>query len=426
MMITTTASMLFLTAVIGFSVFDIPPAPTTTHVEAWLREHSVALDPLDAACARFVQATRDARVIGLGEATHGQHEAFELKRKLTMALVADGLDVIAFEASATAARSCDDYISGRSDDINLGMRGLGMSIWNIEENEALLRDLRAWNDAHQKDGRVRFVGVDVQDSQATCARIKELLGTSAGDLGDKFTNWISRLEPAIGELWSGKPEAYEKLGIEFAELEGAAKKLSDAPELALRLAELGRARSMFHSAGGRDRAMAEMLLLQLAPDERAVVWAHDLHVTRGPLEYAQSQDLGMGGCLAETLGKQYYALGIAFGEGGFQALEDAEPGKFRMRTFTVHPAPEGSLEATLARAFGRDSFLDLRAAPTQGPVAEWLDAAHPFRWFGGYRIPAGIEEPNQDPSTWQRSILRRDFDGIVYLAKTTAAHPRAK
>jgi erythromycin esterase len=394
-------------------------------VDGWLKHAAVPLGNIEEAAASFVSATREARVIGLGEATHGQHEAFELKRELTLALVRDGgVRVVAYEASASRARACDEYVSGSSDDLEAAIKGLGMLIWAVEENAELLRELRAWNLAHSGRERVRFIGVDVQDPSATVARIAELLGAEAGELPARLKAWTARLEPAVGELWKGDPDPYLRLRTDFEALERDVRAASDAPELALRLAELSRAHAMFHSAGGRDRAMAEMLLLQLGPDERAVVWAHDLHITRGPLDYAGTAETGMGGCLAETLGPRYYALGFAFGEGEFQALDTTPDNQWQFRTYHVPAAPAGSIEHDLARALGHDAWLDLRGAPTSGPIAQWLDASRGFRWFGGYRIPEGIDQPSTDTTGWQRTVPRRDFDGWAFHAVTSAARAR--
>ncbi|MCY3001769.1 MAG: erythromycin esterase family protein [Planctomycetota bacterium] len=413
----------------ALSIVLVAACATTPKVpqdlDGWLMHAAVPLESIESATAKFVEATREARVIGLGEATHGQHEAFDLKREFTLALVRDGgVRVVAFEASASRARACDAYVSGSSDDLEAAIKGLGMLIWAVEENAQLLRDLRAWNLARPERERVRFVGVDVQDPNATVARLTELLGPSAGELPKRLADWAARLEPAVGELLNGKPEAYLQLRTDFEALERDVRAASDAPELALRLAELSRAHAMFQSAGGRDRAMAEMLLLQLGPDERAVVWAHNLHVTRGPLDYAGTPETGMGGCLAETLGSRYYALGFAFGEGEFQALDRTPEGKWIFRSWRVPAAPADALEHVLARALGRDAWLDLRGAPTSGPIAEWLDSSLGFRCFGGYRIPEGIEQPSADTSEWLRTVPRRDFDGWAFHTVTSAARPR--
>jgi erythromycin esterase len=394
-------------------------------VDGWLRHAAVPLENIESAAAKFVRATREARVIGLGEATHGQHEAFELKRQLTLALVRDGgVRVVAFEASASRARACDEYVSGSSDDLEAAIKGLGMLIWAVEENAQLLRELRELNLARPERERVRFIGIDVQDPSATIARIAELLGASAGEFPNRLSAWAFRLEPAVAELWKSDAEPYLQLRTDFDTLERDVHAASDAPELTLRLAELSRAHSMFHTAGGRDRALAEMLLLQLGPDERAVVWAHDLHVTRGPLDYAGTAETGMGGCLAETLGPRYYALGFAFGEGEFQALDRTPENQWIFRSWRVPAAPAGAIEHDLARALGHDAWLDLRGAPTSGPIAEWLDSSLGFRWFGGYRIPEGIDQPSSDTSQWQRTVPRRDFDGWVFHTVTSAAHAR--
>lgn len=405
-----------------------PREPRDIH--EWLQREALPLELRADALAAFAQAVRGARVVGLGEATHGQHEAFELKRALTMHLIEHaGFRVVAYEASASRARACDDYVAGRSDDLDAALKGLGMLIWQVDENAALLRELREWNRAASERDRVRFIGIDVQDPAATVRRIEELLGEAHAEFGARLRDWASGIEPAIKSLWSGDPSTYFALDEQFAALERElATERADAldanSELALRLRELRRALRMHHSPGGRDRALAEMLLEQLeGTPARALVWAHNAHVSRGPLRHLSSAELGMGGCIAESLGSAYYALGFAFGEGEFQANAPTPEGRWGFRRYRMSAPPEGGLEAVLARVHAGDFLVDLRNAPRLGPIAEWLDAGHGQRWFGGYNVADDCDERTRDATQLLASVPRQDFDGLAFLARTSAAQP---
>jgi erythromycin esterase len=382
----------------------------------------IALDDPHAP-SRIAATLDDARVVGLGEATHGQHESFEWKRKITMALVRErGVRVVAYESSATRARAADDYVSGRSDDRRAAILGLGMLIWAVEENAALLDDLRAWNAAAAPADRVRFVGVDVQDPDAAAARLAELVRDADPTLAAHAIGLAGALPAAVESLWRGEPAAYEAAIAGLAAVEAAAKASPNLDstlqaEIALRAMELRLGGEMFRSAGGRDRAMAEMLLAQLAPGESAALWAHNEHVKRSSLASLSSPEPAAGGALAETLGRSYVAVGILFDAGEFQALDRRDDGTWGFRRFTVGPAPDGSVERELVTLGLADTFVDLRAVPRGAPPS-WPDVPRPYRIFGGYNI-----RPEHLSALQPAEAPRHAFDAIILLRSTTAAVP---
>ena len=183
---------------------------------------------------------------------------------------------------------------------------------------------------------------------------------------------------------------------------------------------------MYQSRGGRDQAMAELLLAQLDSsnsDVRCVLWAHNAHIQRRPLAYLGSKELAMGGHLAKKLDTRYYALGFAFGEGEFQANFQAPDGTWGFRRYHLSPAPQGSLEATLQTAGLQRFLLDLRSAPDEDAVQQWLETGHGQRWFGGYGVDDRCDEFTRNASTLLQTTPQGDFDGLVYIAKTEAARP---
>ena len=408
-------------------------------VQEWLKACAIPLEtgveprarPFGALDAQFARA----RVVGLGEATHGQRESFELKRRLTMHLVREhGCRLVAYESSASRALAVDDYIAGRSDDKRAAMQGLGMLIWDVVENVDLLEDLREWNRQAKPDQRVRFIGVDAQDGGAVVTRLGKLLGSDDEALTQRCTALFAQLKGATQKLFAGERTEFDALQVEVkalaSELRGAS--LSDPrsddslAERELRVREFISAASMYGTPGGRDKAMADLLLVQLvqlAPKARCVVWAHNGHVTRGALRYLGTDELGMGGHLGAALGERYYALGFSFGEGEFQANAPGTDGKWGFQRYRLSAAPEGSLEHTLGTAHPGDFALDLRSAPQVPAVQTWLDAGHGQRWFGGYQVPDDCDALTRDAAQLLQTFPRADFDGLVYLARTTAARP---
>jgi hypothetical protein len=81
----------------------------------------------------------------------------------------------------------------------------------------------------------------------------------------------------------------------------------------------------------------------------------------------------------------------------------------------VAPAPEDSLDRTLAAVDIPKLLLDLSTAPADGPVADWLTSKPPSRWIGAVYSDARVQEymHNGDP--------RGEFDILAFVERTTAA-----
>lgn len=401
--------------------------PHTPALNTWLRAAAVHAPTGTLDAGRIAAQLADARVVGLGEATHGQHEAFDLKRRLTMALIREhGFRTVAYEASASQARACNDYIQGRSADRAAAMRGFGMLIWDIEENAALLDDLRAWNATATAADRVRFIGFDAQDGGTVAARIGELVADTA--LAGRVHALVERHGMATQQLFQGDRAAFDALSAEIDAVERDLAQASITPgadrhELRLRGQELRAFITMYGTPGGRDREMAELLLAQLGPDERCVAWAHNAHVQRSALGYLGVEDPAMGGHLATALKQDYYALGFAFGSGGFQANAPDSTGRWGFKRYH-HSAPAtGSLEAELAATGLGDLFVDLRSAPADSSLQRWLHTGHGHRWWGGYQVPDDCDERTRDAAQLMPMVPADDFDGLVFLLRTTPAVP---
>ena len=109
------------------------------------------------------------------------------------------------------------------------------------------------------------------------------------------------------------------------------------------------------------------------------------------------------------------AVGFVFNQGSFRAI-DRTPATSRpgdIRPFSVGPAPEGSLDATLAAARIPMFVLDLRIA--RGPVAEW---------FHGVRLTREVGAVFSDEASMpQRIVPAEDYDLLLFIDRITAARP---
>ena len=406
--------------------------PESRTVENWIRASAVPFDDTTNNFGPMDAVFRQARVIALGEATHGQHEVFEIKRQLTMHLIrTQGIRLVAYEASASKMLIVNDFVSGKSDDRERAMTGFGMLIWQVEENRALLDDLRKWNRQASEQDQVRLIGVDAQDREAAMSRLIELIGEGETETITRIKELAPRAQAAIAEMMKGNSQSWEEVAKEIESLRALLKNKvtissAKAAEYELRVNEFLYSLSIYSTRGGRDAAMAELLLKQLehiGADSRCVVWAHNAHIQRSPLGYLGSPELAMGGHLAKRLGDRYYALGVAFGEGEFQANAPAPDGRWGFRRYQLSAAPTGSMDWMLGKVGLPRYLCDLRGSPKNSAVEQWLGSPHGQRWYGGYSVPDDCDVITRDASNLMPTTPREDFDGLLYVAKTTSAKP---
>jgi len=66
--------------------------------------------------APLLEKIAGARIVGLGEATHGDHESFAFKRRLIQAVVRrHGFNLVIFERGVAEMGAYDRYVTGATD-----------------------------------------------------------------------------------------------------------------------------------------------------------------------------------------------------------------------------------------------------------------------------------------------------------------------
>lgn len=353
----------------------------------------------------LVSALASRSVVGLGEATHGTRECFELKHRLIMALAASGaLRTVAFECGYAPGRLIDAYVRWGRGSAREALSAQRYWCWEMEEVLALLEALRAHNAALPPDERVAFVGVDVQEVGPGLAELALGLEAAPGSPAARRAARFVRLLLA-GGLERGSPAAGEAAAV----LAEAAAGVAPGPLRAL-CWNVARYLDVYLSPTGglarRDEHMAATLLEALA--ERpglAVVWGHNEHVAANPDFFGAR---AMGHHLREALGDGYVALGMLFGEGAFASRDWAS------RVVSEHwvGAPRaGHVEAC---------FLDLPMgvyAPEMVPGA----GAGRFRRFIGNLY--GPEQDAANPELFRVERPLSDFDLVAWLPVTRASRP---
>ncbi len=411
----------------------------------WLRPRSVAIPrsgifPTNITIPLLDELARRVRVLGLGEATHGSREFGDLRFSLTRYLIArHGFRVVALEASASNLSQVTSYINGESELTPAIARLIESKIWvGTRTRREMIEWIHRWNNEHPKD-RVQVIGVDANENPDARQTLRSFLSGAYGEgLLKRWTAAERELAAADEQTAvfgdSGVDAATRQLLLEIVAmmtldapiLKGrlGAPAFNSAWEAAQTLTEFADFNSGANAAinHSRDWYMAARVLRALQENgasAKVVYWAHNAHVVHPP-----DSDRTTGALLRKTLGCEYAALAVTFGEGAFVAqipndLED------RLAVSTLPPAADESIESVL-RELNSDSTLTSWAcvAPTSSSdfraVPEWLRRAHPMHWIGGLYKPGGL------PSAAYRNVnLLQDFDGIIFLPRVNAEDIRA-
>jgi erythromycin esterase len=375
----------------------------------------------------------DARVVALGEATHGTRDFFQLKHRMLEFLVTElGFTVFAIEAPFSQALAINDYVLTGKGDPTVALKGLGMWPWQTHEVLDLILWMRAYNTEPTHTKKLKFHGVDMQGhheaAKAVLAYLARVDPSHAEAVKEPFSPLLSTNPRAVAWLYDDKRQllrqALEALSQRFTAQRKAYERRSSPKEWALALQHLRVVRQSVELAltgnwALRDRSMADNLRWVLdheGPEAKAVVWAANSHVR---LDDGGDPTLRvMGGYLREMFGRKLYVFGFAFHRGSFRASNASpapEPGRKGVVSFTVPPVPEASLDTALASVGTPLLALDLRALPRSGPAYEWWRREHATRSFGAVYTDEGYP--------LMRLHVLEAYDGLLFVENTSAARP---
>ncbi|OIN78944.1 erythromycin esterase family protein [Mycobacterium malmoense] len=400
----------------------------------------------------------DARIVLIGESSHGTHEFYEARAAITKWLIEEkGFCAVAAEADWPDAYRVNRYVRGLGEDTNAdealsGFERFPAWMWRNTVVRDFVDWLRARNRLHESSGQRQagFYGLDLYslhrsmdevityldkvDSKAA-ARARERYACfdhASADDGQAYG-----FSAAFGAGPSCEKQAIEQLveiqrsALDYARRDGllAEDELFYAQQNAqtVRNAEVYY-RAMFSgrvtSWNLRDKHMAQTLdaLLkhldrhsnkQDAPTARIVVWAHNSHVgdARATEVWADGQ-LTLGQLVRQRYGDQARLIGFSTYAGTVTAA--SEWGGLAERK-VVRPALQGSIEELLHEA-GRSAFL---VSALLSPAA-----ADPLATVRLGRAIGVIYRPETERQSHYFHVRPADqFDAMIHIDKTRALEP---
>jgi len=159
------------------TVAMLPHAQQTDSIIDWIRNNAISLKTPEAGNGfddmRPLRALiGQARIVSLGEATHGSREFFQLKHRMLEFLAGEmGFGIFSIEANMPEAYRLNDYVlEGKGDPAQL-LRGMYFWTWDTEEVLAMIRWMREFNQSGK--GRVQFTGFDMQTPTVAASIVRD-------------------------------------------------------------------------------------------------------------------------------------------------------------------------------------------------------------------------------------------------------------
>lgn len=404
------------------------PDPTLATVEEetaaveWLKAAGTAFDPsaYDAATlAPLAERLGNARVIGIGEATHGSHQDQAFKAELIKALVKSGkVNVLLLEANRDAGEQFDRYIRfGEGDPVDALRAGSFFRIWKNDEFAGLLIWLRNWNKSAANP--VRIIGIDCQDPGRDSGVALDLITAHDPAAAAQLRGGLGSLVPGLRFVeWFRKVERSE---FEAAMVTSAALAawFDTAPDAARADPGFARARSAATTArqafvtfefdrddadksrmdpayfARRDIFMAENAITMMTGEERAALWAHDSHVMGDlPAFFRDAGFVSLGAAIRDKLGSDFVAVGFTWSTGAFHSNTAADEAALakpttipELEVFSLPNNRTGELGSIFDRTGARAMWIDLATLPADPVMQRWSQRPYWRGWAGARVLP---------------------------------------
>ena len=431
------------------------PLTSRSEVVTGLRAAAIPLKKQANDYDELMTLVGDARLVLLGEATHGTHEFYQERARITQRLIQEkGFRAIVVEGDWPDAYRVNQYVRGEGKDTTATQALSNFArfprwMWRNTNVRDLVQWLRQYNSAlPAASPRVEFHGMDVYSLPGSRSAVMQHLEQVDPQMAqrareryrcfDRFGNDPDAY--GLAALRQPKGSCSAVAGEQFQELQGfyqrepqqanntIKSKRSDVLFAALQNARIVKNAEQYYrimyegtasSWNLRDQHMAdtvEALASHLGtPNQPAkiVIWAHNSHVGDArSTAMGESGEWTLGQLMRERIKEQAVLIGFTTYQGEVMAASAwGEEGKVER----VRPALPGSF-AALFHETGIGNFL----LPLRGESQLILAMGEPRleRAIGVVYLPQTERE-----SHYFQARMSKQFDAVIHLDTTTAVKP---
>ncbi|WP_409560720.1 protein-L-isoaspartate(D-aspartate) O-methyltransferase [Hyphomicrobium sp. MC8b] len=409
------------------------PSMIAKEGEIFTHLHDADLNPL-------IERIGDARVVLIGEASHGTSEFYRMRARITQRLIEDKkFKFVAVEADWPDAARIDHYVRHRDvppSDWTAFAR-FPTWMWRNAETKSFVDWLHKNNETRAFETRAAFYGLDLYSLYNSVRVVLEYLDSVDPELAVIARERYGCLSP-----WEADPAAYGRAALtgEYRKCEKDVSRVLvdvlrnqqdymmqdgeryfDAAQNARLIANAERYyRTMYYGSRAswnlRDSHMFEtlnQLLVHHGAHSKAVIWAHNSHIgDASATEMSQRGEYNIGQLCRRAFGVACFSIGFGTNDGTVAAASNWDA---PMEVMNVRPAHAQSYERLFHLSNAPGLMLSLRE---NGALREKLMRPLLERAIGV------IYRPDSElASHYFEATLPRQFDEYIWIDRTSAVKP---
>ena len=403
-------------------------------------EHKAIPLEEDTSLDRLISATAGKELVLLGEASHGTHEYYLWRDKISRRLIAEqDFNFIAVEGDFASLYHLNSYVKNldgaarSAKEVLLKLHRWPTWMWANEEVVALSEWLRSHNDRLPQDKKVGFYGMDVYDEwnskkvvldllkeidQTAYIYVKEQYKCFGSHKGDswRYANAVSAGKENCATATKNVVEYIRTNRNDFRGLSDDAYFYLLQNTIVVHNAEkfyresvTSKGHVSWNSRVHHMHGTVNDLLNLYGENSKGIVWAHNTHI--GDAEYTSMRNTGeqnIGQLTREKLGNDnVFLIGFTSFEGKVMAGSSwGAP----MKEMTIPPAISKSIEYKLNQIDYERFYL----------IFDEEDRKEENLKVLGNRAVGVVYNPRRDKNQFVPTIIPLRYDALFFFKKTTA------
>jgi erythromycin esterase len=414
--------------------------------------YPIAKDALKNDSSEFVflnKKLKKAEVIGLGEATHGTKEFFELKSRVFKYLVQkQNVKLFGIEANFAACYDINKYVLTGEGDAKEALSRNGYWVWQSQEVLDLIEWMKNYNKGKSAGQMIQFYGYDMQDATSCVIWLDKYLSKyitnfdksllpekieenkiALGKLDDKALDEmqvrnLNKLKQLEDYVLKNKIELFKKDSTDF-------KFATQTIAVLRQKLNYFREQDFNTAYSYRDSSMTENIkwIRESNNNGKIMLWAHNGHIGKGSFSDDFKSGNWMGTHLNKLYGERYYNIGFSFSEGGFVSQSPPSTNLFYLMysiTKSIFKDEPWAVTNNYVKPH-KKSYLTNSFSQLETPIfyIDFEDIA-PYKSLKDFinkeyeHYEAGAVYINEKSALWSTNLYEY-FDAIIYVDKTKPA-----
>lgn len=353
----------------------------------------------------------DARIVALGECTHGSSEIFSMKHRLLELLVKEkGFTIFSIEANMPEAYALNDYIIDGKGDPKKLLAGMYFWTWNTQEVLDMIEWMKKYNET-AKD-KIQFTGFDMQFWKVSSKIVRDFCLQNSITVIDKLNDYDSIAATNSYNLKNNNKTTSPKLmGLATQIINGISattnikvnSSFAWCKQNAVILWQYAASNSKYQF---RDESMALNIkwIAEQNPGSKLVIWAHNGHVN--------NKRFWMGKYLNNYFGSAYFTIGFSTEAGTYTAYNRTSNLNIVDTTNILAESTKKDYEFYFKNADAENFILLLRGL-IENKENKLLFQNKNLRHIGARTMEGKFQ--------FRPTELIKEFDALIFLKHTTAS-----